>query len=98
MFHYFGLPIEVLIEENGLAPTTLTLAKGRDGTWRGSWGVEFRLHTYRFDETQSMRQQGGAIPPGGSEDTPRIEAGAETGTQAGAEAPAANGDSASGEA
>jgi replicative DNA helicase len=42
-------PMRAAFDSQGIAPVVLTLAKGRDGTQRGSWGLEFdyRRSTFR---------------------------------------------------
>jgi replicative DNA helicase len=69
------------LEEQGISPAFLTLAKGRDGMRRGEWPIEYHFERSTFNEVQQRRGRdvrppftpanlrlGGASP---SSETPR---------------------------
>ena len=53
--------LRAVFESHGIAPVVLTLAKGRDGTQRGSWGLEFDYRRSTFHAV-ATRSQDPVIP------------------------------------
>lgn len=52
--------------EDGRAPITLTLTKGRDGMQRGAWGLEFFFRRTQFWEVAPRRLDGPVMPREGA--------------------------------